>query len=54
MKSSFQHLHDVAGVPSETPNTTTPTLTSSTTEPSADHDVTVYVKVLDGDVSNCI
>jgi len=54
IKSSFQQLHDVAGLTTETPDTTTPKHTSNTPEPSAAHDYAVYVEVLDEEVSNCI
>jgi hypothetical protein len=48
MKSSFQQFHDVAGLMTTTPDTSTP-------ESGADEYVTVYVSRLTDDmVSNCI
>jgi hypothetical protein len=53
MKSSFQQFHDVAGLTTAMPDTTTHTY--STTESSCDHEATVHVRrVRDEEVSNCI
>jgi hypothetical protein len=53
MKSSFQWFHDVAGLTTATPDTTTHT--SSTSESSLDHEATLHVRRVGAEkVSNYI